>query len=253
MAQFKAFFKKELREQFKTPKFLIIGIVSLVVMLLSVVFAKILPILFELAGLTESGINITSTYMDTYNQYFSSMSEIGLIVLIIIYAGSLSSEISKGTMVTLLANGMSRPTIILVKFLVQVIVWTICYWASFGLNILGTLILFGEATAPYLGYAGLMLYLYGNFTIALMIFGGALTRKYGLTLLIALGFFLVGTLISVIPNVAQYLPTYLSLSGYGVMQSAISIKETIFSLCLTIGLTGVLVYLATICFKKATI
>lgn len=253
MAQFKAFFKKELKEQFKTSKFMVLGITSIALMLLSVVFAKFLPILLEQMALEGFGAQMNFTYMESYNQFFANMSDIGIIVLIVIYAGSLSSEISHGTMVTLLANGMSRTKIIVAKFLVQVIIWTICYWVSFGLNILGTLILFGEAAAPHLGYAGLLCYLFGNFTIALTIFGGALTRKYGLTLLIALGFFLLGTLVSIIPNVGEYLPTYLIMSNFAITQESIAIKDTIFSLCLTIGLTGVLVYLATICFKKATI
>ena len=103
MRAYLAFTKKELFEFTKTYKLLLIVTVFLIFGFMNPVVAKFTPDLME--SLMEEGIKISlpePTIFDSWAQFFKNTTQIGLIVLVIIFSGLISNELSKGTLINML-------------------------------------------------------------------------------------------------------------------------------------------------------
>lgn len=118
--------KKDLLEQWRTKKILILAIVFLFVAIGSPIFAKITPELLKNISVPGMTINIpTPTYTDSLDQFIKNTSQIALLVLVFVVAGAVSDEKNKKTLEMLLTKPISRTNFILSKF--------ISYFASIGL------------------------------------------------------------------------------------------------------------------------
>lgn len=127
--------KKELTEQWRTKKILIMIIVFLFVSLSSPIFAKLTPELLK--GLSVQGMKIelpTPTYLDALDQIIKNISQIALLVLVFVVAGAVSDEKNKKTLEILLTKPISRTNFILSKFFSNYI--------SLGLVFIPSMILF---------------------------------------------------------------------------------------------------------------
>ena len=126
------------------------------------------------------------TYGNTKtNQYIGCFTQMGFIVFLLIFGGILSQEISKGTLIIVLAKGLSRHAVILFKYLVSLILWTISLCMASITNYGYTVYLFGETSADYLIFSLFCLWLFGAFVLALIILSNTLTTgNYGGLLLI---------------------------------------------------------------------
>ena len=91
MKQLMVFIKKELLESLRQYRLFILLTVFIVFGLLSPATAKFMPELLK--SLTAEGITITlppPVYLDSWLQFFKNMSQMGLIVVIILYGGILA-------------------------------------------------------------------------------------------------------------------------------------------------------------------
>jgi len=92
----------------------------------------------EIVGsLVTDGVVITlpePTAYDAWAQFFKNATQMGLFVMVILFSGVLSSELSKGTLINLLTKGLSRTAVILSKYTCMVSVWTISISLCFGLT-----------------------------------------------------------------------------------------------------------------------
>ena len=126
------FLKKELLESAKTYKLLILGAVFLIFGLMSPLFAKLMPEILRWAMTTDpatAGIDLSSMFtdpkaLDAWAQFYSNIGQMGLIVLVVVFSGMLSSEISKGTLTIILTKGLTRSSAILAKFTSSIVIWT---------------------------------------------------------------------------------------------------------------------------------
>ena len=118
MRAYLAFTKKELFELTKTYKLLLIVTVFLIFGFMNPVVAKFTPDLME--SLMEEGIKISlpePTIFDSWTQFFKNTTQMGLIILVIIFSGLISNELSKGTLINMLTKGLSRKTVVSWRFL----------------------------------------------------------------------------------------------------------------------------------------
>lgn len=110
-------FKKELIEQYRTYRFLIAGIVFLLLGLSSPLVTKLTPDLLQNLG---NGIKIEippQTALDALNAYLKNMLQLPPLMLILLAMGCIADERSRGTAVTLLTKPVSRSGFVLTKFL----------------------------------------------------------------------------------------------------------------------------------------
>lgn len=101
MRQLRAMMKKELFEQLKTHRLVVMLLLFTLVGVLSPAFAKMTPWLLDLVSgdMAETGIqigNLEVTSLSSWTQYYKNM-QIILFVFLILYGGILTSEYQHGT------------------------------------------------------------------------------------------------------------------------------------------------------------
>ena len=168
-----------------------------------------------MAGVDPAAVGMTNpTAMDSWAQFFKNVGQMGLFVLVIVFCGIMANEFSKGTLINILTKGMKRSSVILSKFTVATVIWTLSY-------LLCLAVCYGY-TAYYFTMDGLnngfisffSMWLYGILLIALVIFGGVLFKNIYGSLLLTGGLVVVMTLINIVPKFQKYNPA--TLTGYNM-------------------------------------
>lgn len=109
MKQTILFIGKELKELWKTYKFLILCAVLLLFGMSSPLLAKLTPKLFSQIdlGLGAPLQLPDATFLDAYVQFFKNMTQICLIVLVLVLSGTIPQELKSGTAMLMLSKGLS--------------------------------------------------------------------------------------------------------------------------------------------------
>ena len=226
MRQYLIFTGKELREHTRSYRLLILGLVFLLFGIMSPATAKYMPELVNLAG-SDSGVIIQMnppTVLDSYVQFFKNMSGMGIIILLLVFAGTVADEKAKGSAQLILTKTISRPAFVLAKFTGAALLWTAVY-AVAALACQGyTLWLFPGEAASRLLPSYTAFWLYGVLLLAFTVLASTAARSHGLA---ALGAFAGwgALLLSMIPaKAAQYSPAALGSINLqiiaGTMQEA---------------------------------
>jgi ABC-2 type transport system permease protein len=133
-----------------------------------------------------------------------------MLTLIIIFSGLMANEFSRGTLINLLTKGLRRDTVILAKFAAATVIWTLAYLVCLGVTVAYTAYYWGiDIHNAVLAFGGL--WLFGEFLIALLIFGGTLFANFYGGLAVAGGVIIALNLVGIAPKAAKYNP--ISLAG----------------------------------------
>lgn len=251
MRAYCAFVKKELMEQLRTYKCLIVLSVFFLFGMLSPLTAKLLPDI--LSGIEMQGMVITipePTQLDAYGQFFKNLSQIGILVLLLVFGGTLTNELVKGTLVNILAKGLSRTTVILSKFTAAVLLWTIGYLLA-ALTAYGyTEYLFPDSWVSNLTFAMFCLWIFGLFILALILlsstlipinFGGLILS--GVTIVAML-------LLDIYPKTHFYNPITLASDQGALLSGATKVKDLYITIIITVIFTLGCLIGSTILFRK---
>ena len=215
MIVFFPFLKKEFKALFFTHKFLIFGVLFLLIGMISPLSAKILPDVLE--GMVNEGISITIsevTYIDAYVQFFKNVTSLSFIVLVVVFAGAILQEISKGTLVLLFSKGLSRTSVFIAKYLSATLLWTCTFLLGIGVQILYTYFLFGSHNFMPLLWGWLGLWFFGIFLLSLTLFGSVCAKNMYSALLFVGGFVALCFLGNMFPKLTKYNP--ISFISYDV-------------------------------------
>ncbi len=251
MRAYLAFTKKELLEQLRTYRLIIIISVFFLLGMMSPLFAKLMPDI--LSGMDVQGMKIEipePTVMDAYGQFFKNFTQMGMVVVLLVFGGILSNEFMKGTLVNILAKGLSRPVVILSKFTAAVILWT----AGFGVAVLSdygyTLYLFGEAAVPNLAFSFFCLWLFGVFVIALILLSGALASGTFGGLILTVGGLVFLIILSISPRTIKFNPVTLTSRNMELISQSVKSNELYMPITITIILTVCSLYFAILLFRR---
>src|SRR5258708_5815138 len=113
-----ALLKKESKELWRTSRVLIAAVAFLILGLQGPVLAKILPDLIKNATPNLSGMQIIIPQQkatDALVTYFSQMSFMPILVLILLGMGTLAAERERGTQIFVLTKPVTRTQFILAK------------------------------------------------------------------------------------------------------------------------------------------
>ena len=219
-----AFMKKEMTEQIRSSRLLVLGILFVLFGIMNPAVAKLTPWLLEMMAdsLAESGMTITQvtvTAMDSWVQFFKNMP-MALIAFVLLESSIFTKEYQTGTLLLSLTKGLSRYKVIIAKSILLFSLWSAGYWVCFGVTYVCNEILWGNSTAANLMPAVWSWWLLGVFVIALVILFSVISSNYIGVLLGTGGSVFALYLIGLVPKIAKYLPTYLMNSAAGVgMQS----------------------------------
>ena len=218
MRAYLAFTKKELFELTKTYKLLLIVTVFLIFGFMNPVVAK--------------------------------FTQMGLIILVIIFSGLISNELSKGTLINMLTKGLSRKTVVLSKFTSSTLVWTLAYFLSALVTFLYSMLFWKDTQVENLLFSLTLVWVFGVFLISAIILGGILFKtSYGSMLFC--GVIVGGLLIlNIIPKVQDYNPIQLININMDILKGDVEISEVLKSLWITLGASVLFVISSILVFCK---
>jgi ABC-2 type transport system permease protein len=227
---------KEISEHIRSYRLVILGIVFIIFGIMSPATAKYTPELLKSLG---NGIVLNMppvTAMDSYMQFFKNMNSIGVIILLLVFAGLVADEKVKGSASLILTKNLSRPAFLLAKYVAAALLWTVVYTAGALVCQGYTLWFFPNSPVPDL-FAGFALYwLYGLLLMAFTILSSAVAKSHGLATLGAFaGWGLL--LVSMIPaKIAQYSPAALGSVNLQVISGAAKSGDLLIPVVLAVSL-----------------
>jgi ABC-2 type transport system permease protein len=254
MIAFIAFTKKEMLESIRTFKFYILAVVFLLFGFMNPVIAKIMPDLLQ--SLLPEGMTITltpPTTLDSWAQFFKNGSQIGVIILVVIFSGLMANEFSRGTLVNMLTKGLSRSTVIIAKMVAATIQWTISYLLCVGVTYLYTAYFWSMQGIENLFLSLFGLWLFGTLLITLVIIGGVIFNNLYGSLLFTGGLVILMTVINIFPKFKPFNPITLSTQNLSLLSSAGNNSDFITSMGVTIISILIILFLSVVIFNKKQI
>jgi len=211
--------RKELLEQRRSYRLLVVVAVLVAFGLMSPLTAKFTP---EIMKLLPNGEQIAQlipppTAAEAVAQYVKNTSQFGIILALLMAMGAVAQEKDKGTAALILVKPMPRYAFLWAKFVGLGLTFTAgialaavaCYYY--------TLILFEALPVPeWLALNGLML-LFVLVYLALTLFCSTLSRSQVLAGGLAFGLVVLLASIGAIPQVGEYLPGQLLAWGAGMV------------------------------------
>ena len=214
VTDFSAYLKKELLENLRTYRLLILAVSYVVFGLMEPIMYRMLPMILESEGLDPAMMQM----MDTSQQgllrsYIGNLSQIGLLIVTLSLMGTLASELQRKYWILPRSKGGSAAALVLSKFSLYSIGIILVTWAGFLVNFFYSAVLF-ESTGlelPAVIQSGLLFALYFIFLLAFLFLMIALINKgipaAVVTLLVS---FLIFPLLSNFSLLEGFLPSALT-------------------------------------------
>jgi ABC-2 type transport system permease protein len=251
MKGYSAFLRKELLEQKRTYKLLVMLIVFTLFGMMSPLLAKFIPDI--LASVGAEGMTITvpePTYMDAYAQFFKNATQMGIVVLLLVFAGSMSQELSRGTLVNVLAKGLPRTAVMLSKYTACLALWTVSLALCAAVHYGYTLYLFGSHPTTHLLLSLLCLWLFGAFLLAVIMLTGTMLKGGYSGLLATAAVLGILLLLSMLPGSAHWNPVTLVSISTGLLDGSIQTADVMGAFWISAGATVLGLAGAVLVFRK---
>ncbi|WP_461218480.1 ABC transporter permease [Lapidilactobacillus salsurivasis] len=197
--------KKEAREAWRSRRFLILLIVFLIFGLMNPLMAKLTPEIMKMSFGKQFSVP-TPTSLDSWTQFYKNNSQIGIYLLAIIFGGTVSGEVNRGTLVNLVTKGLPRRTVIVSKWLVITAEWVLVALVSFLVTWGYTAYYFPDQKSPHLWLAFLPLLLFGCSLTALIVLASTLARNSYEGLFMVIGYTVILYLLSLFADFKHYNP-----------------------------------------------
>ena len=212
---------KELREQWRTYRFLAVAIVFVAFSgLMSPIVAKLTPELIE--SLTSSAGQAISielpepTAVDAIGQFLKNLTQIGAIALILVGMGSVALERERGTAALVLSKPVSRLFFLMAKFTAL----TLVFGVGLGLAAVAcwtyTVVLFGPLEPGMFLQVSLQAALYLWVLLAVTFLCSAVFRSQIAAGGVAFGVYVGLSVLGTLPRIKEYLPGAL-IEGAGAL------------------------------------
>ena len=243
-----AFMKKEWMEQLRAGRLTLLGIIFILLGIMNPAVAKLTPWLLEIMAdsLAESGMIVTTvtvSAMDSWVQFFKN-TPMGLLAFILLESSIFTKEYQSGTLVMALTKGLERYKVIVSKTTVLMILWSVCYWLSFGITYAYNAYFWDNSAAQNLTFSVLCWWLFGLWTIMLTVLFSTLAKSNTGVLAGTSVAVLIAYLVGLFPKLKEYSPTML-MDGNSLIYGIIEVKEYGQAIIVTIIL-GVMCFLSSI-------
>lgn len=213
---FFAVFRKELTEQWRTRRVLIVAAVLVLFGLASPLLAKVTPDLLKSIPDMPPGLADlipAPTLADAVGQYVKNMSQFGILLAVLMSMGAVAQEKERGTAVMTLTHPVSRWTFLLAKFAAL----AVTFGTSLILAVLGcwyyTLLLFEALPwGSFLALNGLMLVVFLVY-VAVTLLCSTLARTQGAAAGLAFAALVLVAGVGSLPRIGEFFPG--QLFGWG--------------------------------------
>ena len=242
MNGYAAFLKKELTENMKNYRFLILFAVFLIFGLASPFLAKFMP---EILSAVAADMQMGSAPVE---QFYKNISGVGFSAFIILFGSCMSSEYSKGTLVLLVTKGLPRRAVIFAKYTVAAILMTACYWAGFIATYCYTAYLWPGTMLSHVFTAAFYLWLIGFLYLSILLLGCVIFKQTFTSILFTGGIVAVISLLGIVDPLARFNPFLLTSKNVDLISGAASVSEFLMPTVISIAITIIGLWFATILF-----
>lgn len=207
--------RKELKEQLKTYKLLIVAGVFMLIGLSTPLLFHYLP---ELLKLEDIAIELPPfTAVEVLAEYAGSLVQMGTLVLILIAMGAIASERERGTAAMVLCKPVGRGTFVIAK-LVGLSGTVVVGLALGGLACYGyTSLLFGEVSGSAFLALNLLVGLFFMACLSVILLCSSLFKSQLAAGGLALALIIGQVIMSAIPRIGDYTPGRLVSWGTGIV------------------------------------
>lgn len=252
-----ALLKKELLEQWRTSKILILVLGFIFSGLEGPIVTKLLPDIIKSSSGNLQGIQITipeQTALDAILSYFSQMSAFPSLIVILVVMGTLAGERERGTQVFVLTKPVSRTQFILAKYFsyLGIVVGAIIVTAA--ASAYYTLLLFNNSfdLGPFLAL-NLGVIAYSSYILALVVLCSSLFKTPvaagGVSFV---GFLVIDNVIKLIPGWTGIFPqaVFNSVNSRNIMTGAAGVGDLTLPVIVGFAIAALLVGLACFSYEK---
>ena len=248
-----AFTKKEFTQQLRSGRLLMLGILFFLFGVMNPAVAKLTPWLLEMMAdtLAESGMNVTEvtvSAMDSWVQFYKNIP-MALIAFVLLENNIFTREYASGTLVLSLTKGLERYKVVVSKTVVLSLLWTAGYWLCFAVTYVYNAYYWDNSVAQSLMLSVVCWWLFGMLTVALTVLFSTL-GKTGTVVLMGTGGVILGCyLLSLVPKISKYLPTYLT-GGTSLIYGTTEPKEYVAATVITAAACVLCFALSILAFNK---
>jgi ABC-2 type transport system permease protein len=205
--------RKELKEQLRTHRLLVVGAIFLVLGLATPLLLKYMGQLLELAG-DDVVIQVPEpTPVMAITEYADSVVQVGVLAAVLVGMGVVARERERGTAAMVLSKPVGIGAYVSAKLLAMSATFILALAAGSGVCYLYTSLLIGPASVPdFLGMNALVA-LFFIFCLALTLLCSSLLRNQLAAGGIALAVLVGQALLAQVPLVGDYVPG--QLPGWG--------------------------------------
>lgn len=243
MRSFIAFIKKEIIEQLRSGRLMVLGTLFILFGIMNPAVAKLTPWLLEAMAdsLAESGMlvtDVTVSAMESWVQFFKNIP-MALIAFVLLESSIFTKEYQSGTLLLSLTKGLKRYKVVVSKTVVLTVLWTFGYWLCFGITYGYNAYFWDNVVAQNLLFSVICWWLFGLWVIGLMILFSAIANTNTGVLVGIGGVVFASYLLGLFPKCSEYLPSLLTDGNsliYGVAEAktyatAIVIVTVMFVVC----------------------
>ena len=172
-----------------------------------------------------------------------------LIVFLLMFSGILATEYQKGTLVNMITKGLVRWKIVVSKTVVMLLLWSVGYWMCYGITYVYNQYFWDNSIADYVVFAAFCVYMLGIWLITLLMLMSTLfSSSSGVTVGTG-GIFFVMYLVSIVPDIKEYLPTNL-MNASGLLSGAGKAGDYKWALVIVSILSVVNIVMAMVMFNR---
>ena len=250
MRSLTAFIKKEIMEQLRSGKLMLLGMLFVLFGIMDPAIAKLTPWLLEVMAdsLAESGMTVTSvsvSAMDSWVQFFKNMP-MALTVFALLESSIFTKEYQTGTLLLSLTKGLERYKVVVSKTAVLAVLWTAGFWLCFGITYGYNAYFWDNSVAKNLTFSAVCWWSFGLWITALMSFFSTVARSNTGVLAGTGGVVLASYLLGLLPKLSGYVPTLLADGNsliYGATEAeaysaALAIAAAISMACFFAGIAA---------------
>ena len=190
------------------------------------------------------------TYIQSYEQFFKNIYFMMIIVTVLVFAGTVAEEKSRGTAILVLTKNLSRNGFIIGKWLAAVSLFSLTYALSVFVCAGYTAMLFPEFISQGIILGLLLYWIYGILMITLtllasVIFNSLTTAAVGGVLAYA-----AISAVAALPKLGEYSPGVLQTLSVELARGNQVIGEAVPTLLVTIGITAAAIAAMIIFFNR---
>lgn len=245
-----AFSKKEITENIRNYRFFIMLAIFCIFGVMNPFIAKFTPELMESFAPNLAEIIETPNALDSWGQFYKNTSQLGLSLTIILFSSWLSGEYAKGTLTIMLTKGLSRFAVILSKFLVAVMIFTLSYWVCFSITYGYTAYFWPKTMPPHTFFAAFALWVSGVMHLSILMLGSVLFRQAFTSILFLLGVTVGIGLLGQAELTAAYSPSFLVSKNIDLLSGDAAISGFIMPMIVAVVLSILLLIISVIVFNR---